>query len=333
MGFNLNGLSAYTEENQFDLMTAAVMGAKMFNNATVIPNVKGPSKLPMLSQQVLFQADSCGFNATGDTTITQRTLTPGKVKLNLEWCPKDLEAYYLRTQIAAGSHKEDIKPVEEVLMPYLMSLVANQIDIAIWKGRVTASGGGIGSTVPLGTGNNAFWDGLRFQIQDNTGGYADANNAAYGTALTALNTTTMVEAVFRLYQALADVAVDPSDDVAVFMGVDKYTALVRALTVGGSTFGAVLNAGVNGDVNSIATGSGLTFPGTGLRCIPVAGLNNVNAIYAAQKSNLFLGVDAESDFSNLETWYSKDDRKVKAAMEFKLGTQVAFPAQIAAIVI
>lgn len=332
MAFSLAGLTAYTEENQFALSTAAIFGAKMLQNATVIPNVKGPSKLPLLSQQVLFQSDSCGFNATGDTTITQRTLTPGKVKLNLEWCPKDLEAYYLRTQIAAGAHKEDIKPVEEVLFPYLMSLVAREVDIAIWKGRITASGGGIGSTVPMGTGNNAFWDGLRYQIQDNTGGYANANAAAYGTALTALNTTTMIEAIFRVYQALADVAVDPSSDVTVFMGVEKYTALVRALTVGGSTFGAVLNAGVNGSADQ-STGSGLTFPGTGLRCLPVAGLNSVDAIYGMQKSNTFIGVDAESDFNNLEVWYSKDDRKVKAAMEFKLGTQVAFPAQVAAIVL
>lgn len=332
MAFQLGGLTAYTNENQFELMTAAVFGAKMFQNATVIPNVKGPTKMPLLSQTVFFQEDSCGFNASGDTTITQRSMTPGKVKLNLEWCPKDLEAYYFREQIAAGAHKENLAPVEEVVTKYLMSLVSQAVDIAIWKGRITPSGGGIGSTVPMGTGNNAYWDGLRFQIQDNTGGYANANDAAYGTALTALNTTTMVEAVFRIYQALADVSVDPSTDVTVFMGVEKYTALVRALTVGGSTFGAVLNAGVNGSVDQ-STGSGLTFPGTGLKCLPVAGLNGVNAIYGIQKSNTFIGVDAESDFNSLEMWYSQDDRKVKAAMEFKLGTQVAFPAQVAAIVI
>lgn len=332
MAFNLAGLTAYTAENQFDLMTAAIFNAKMLQNATVIPNVKGPSKLPLLSQAVQFQSDSCGFNATGDTTITQRTLTPGKVKLNLEWCPKDLEAYWLRQEMAAGAHKENIQPIEQQVMNYLMGLVAVEVDKAIWKGRVTASGGGIGSTVPMGTGNNAFWDGLRFQIQDNTGGYANANDAAYGTALTALNTSTMIEAIFRIYQALADVAVDPSSDVTVFMGVEKYTALVRALTVGGSTFGAVLNAGVSGSADQSTT-SGLTFPGTGLRCLPVVGLNSVDAIYGMQKSNTFIGVDAESDFNNLEVWWSQDDRKLKAAMEFKLGTQVAYPAQVAAIVL
>lgn len=334
MGFSLSGLTAYTEENQFKLFTAALFGSKMLQNATVVPNIKGPSKLPILAQDIQFQADSCSFNATGATTITQRTLTPGKVMINLDWCPKDLEAYYFRQAIAAGSHKEDIKPIEETLMPFIMAKVAQEVDIAAWKGRITAAGGGVGSTVPMGFGNNGFWDGIRFQIQDSIGGgtYANANSATYGTALTALNQTTMIEAIFRIYSALTSVAVEPDGDTVVFMGVDKYAALVWALTAGGSTFGAALNAGVNGDA-TIATGNGLTFPGTGLKCLPVAGLNSVNAIYGIRKQNLFIGVDAESDFSTLEVWYSKDQRKVRLAMEFKMGTQVALPGEVAAIVL
>jgi hypothetical protein len=56
-------------------------------------------------------------------------------------------------------------------------------------------------------------------------------------------------------------------------------------------------------------------------------------VYAGSASQFFIGVDAESDFSSLEVWYSKDDGKVKAALEMKVGTQVAFPAEIAAIVL
>jgi hypothetical protein len=33
----------------------------------------------------------------------------------------------------------------------------------------------------------------------------------------------------------------------------------------------------------------------------------------------------------LETWYSQDDRVVKLAMEFKVGCQVAFPAEVITI--
>jgi hypothetical protein len=55
-------------------------------------------------------------------------------------------------------------------------------------------------------------------------------------------------------------------------------------------------------------------------------------LYAGRLSNFFIGVDAEGDFNSLETWYSQDDRVVKLAMEFKVGVQVAFPAEIITII-
>lgn len=333
MAFSLSGLTAYVNENQFALTTQAIFGGKMFENMTIQDNVKGPTKLPLLAQQIIFQTDSCGFAATGDTTITQRLMTPGKIKINMEWCPKDLEAYYFREQLAAGAHKEDIKPVEEIVMDYIKRLIAVEIDKAIWQARVTASGGGIGSTVGMGTGNNAFFDGLRFQIQDNTGGYTNANAAGYGTPITTLTTSNMIDATTRLYRALADVAVDPTADVTVFMGVEKYTMLVTNLINGGATYGSVLNQGLNGGDPAQSTASGLTMPGTGLRCIPVVGLNGIHSMYAAQKSNLFLGVDSEADFNNMEMWWSQDARKFRLSLEFKLGTQIAYANQIAAIVL
>jgi hypothetical protein len=69
-----------------------------------------------------------------------------------------------------------------------------------------------------------------------------------------------------------------------------------------------------------------------LKVIPVVGLNATNKLYAGRLSNFFIGVDAEGDFNSLETWYSQDDRVVKLAMEFKVGVQVAFPAEIITII-
>ena len=86
----------------------------------------------------------------------------------------------------------------------------------------------------------------------------------------------------------------------------------------------------NPDTDAI---EGIMFPGVNLKFIPVHGLTGTNKAYAGRASNMFIGVDAESDFDSLEVWYSKDDRKVKVAMEFKVGTQVAFPNEIAAIVL
>ncbi len=131
MSFNVDALTAYTAENQFELMTATVLGAKMMSLATVVPNIKGASKLPQLAQSVIFQDDACSFNASGSTTITQRTMTPGKVKINDSWCPKDLEPKYLSAEMAAGAHHENV--TTEYVCAAIMGEYTKQVarDIAV----------------------------------------------------------------------------------------------------------------------------------------------------------------------------------------------------------
>tara|TARA_R110000822_G_scaffold158970_4_gene298484 strand:- start:137 stop:1093 length:957 start_codon:yes stop_codon:yes gene_type:complete len=316
MSFSLSGLTDYTAENQFELMTATVLGAKMMSLATVVPNIKGPSKLPTLSQSVIFQDDACSFSASGSTTFTQRTLTPGKVKINDSWCPKDLEPKYLSQEMAAGAHHEAVTPdyVWQAIMNEYTKQIARDIDIAIWKGEDG-----------IGAGNNGHWDGYVTLLSSGT---TDADS---GNTITDLGDPTQAIAAQKLvYLAAAVAGLTEFDDFRVFVGYDDYAALVSGLMAAGLTYGTYLNGfgGANVDPNS---SDGLSFPGTGLRVIPVVGLNGTNKLYAGRLSNFFIGVDAEGDFNSLETWYSQDDRVVKLAMEFKVGVQVAFPAEIITI--
>ena len=317
MSFSLGGLVDYTAENQFELMTATVLGAKMMSLATVVPNIKGPSKLPTLSQTVIFQDDACSFQASGSTTFTQRTLTPGKVKINDSWCPKDLEPKYLSQEMAAGAHHEKVTPefVWQAIMAQYTKQIARDIDIAIWKGEDG-----------IGAGNNGHWDGFVKVLLTGT------TDADAGNTITDLGDATQAVAAQKLvYSAAAVAGLTEFDDFRVFVGYDDYAALVTGLMAAGLTYGTYLNGfgGANVDPNS---SDGLSFPGTGLRVIPVVGLNGTNKLYAARLSNMFIGVDAEGDFNSLETWYSQDDRVVKLAMEFKVGVQVAFPAEVITII-
>jgi hypothetical protein len=301
-------------------MAGTINKAKMMNLVEVMPGVKGPSKLPILTQSVFFQADGCSFDATGNTTFTQRTLTPGKVKINDEWCPKDLETRFFVTKMRAGSHSEEVQPAEvwAKIMEVYLAKVALEIDKNIWKGSLSAP-----------TSNNgSYWDGFITTIGS---GYINANLG--GTPLaTAFTVTNAQEMAFRLYNALATAGLTSKTDLVAFVGYDTYAVLVQALVVGGSTYGVQINSGVNGATDSDAS-EGLSFPGINLKFIPVDGLTGVKSVYAGSASNFYIGVDAESDFDSLEVWYSKDDRKVRVAMEFKVGTQVAFPNEIAAIVL
>ena len=320
MAFDVTGLVDFTNENQFDLMRATVLGAKMMDLTTVVPNIKGPSKLPQISSSVFFQTDGCSFNASGDTTFTQRTLTPGKVRVNSEWCDKDLEPKYLATQLTPGAMKDKVEPDEvwRMILDEYTSKIARDIDVAIWRGDTAG-----------GPSNNQFWDGY---IKLLTSGTIDANTG--GTPLGTLYTQAAArEAMERLYLSAATNGLADFADGIAYVGYDLYALLYSAMINGGSTNGMALNQAPSGNADPDDSGAGLIYPGMNMRIVPVNGLTGQEKTYFARKSNMFIGVDAEGDFENFETWYSQDDRKVKLAVEFKLGCQVAFPGEVVSIII
>ena len=87
MSFNVSALSNYTIENQDQLVSAAVLGAKtatlIKTQGNVMVGVKSAEKINIMDTDAVFQAGgTCGFNASGTTTFTQRTVTIGKIKVN-----------------------------------------------------------------------------------------------------------------------------------------------------------------------------------------------------------------------------------------------------------
>lgn len=72
----------------------------------------------------------------------------------------------------------------------------------------------------------------------------------------------------------------------------------------------------------------IVLPGTSIRVTAVNGLNGTNKIVAGKASNFYMGVDMEGDQERFDFWFSKDDRTFKLAIEFNLGTQIAFPDEV-----
>ena len=319
MAFDVSGLVAYVEEQRQQLQTATVAGAKMLQLVEVLDGVKGTEKLPQVANTIFFQSDSCGFNASGDSTFSQRSLTVGDVKVDLEWCPKDLEKKYFGAQMRAGAMYDSVEPdaVFQVILDDVMKKIARDVDIAVWQGNTSS-----------GTGNNQYWNGF---IAAMSGSGIDANSTSIydASALTAFNAASGQEIAYRLYTALAENNLTDHDDTIAFVGTDVYAAMQVSLIQGGSTYGTLINSGA-GDPN-VESMQGLTFPGTGMKFIPVVGLTGTDKVYAGRASNFFIGVDGLSDSESFDVWYSKDDKKVKFSTEFKVGCQIAFPNEVAKI--
>ena len=310
-------LSAYIDEQNFPMVTKALIGGRTASMLTPQLGVAGKTKINLMDVDVVMQDGSgCAWNADGNIDLSQREIDAKQVKINLEFCPKDLNAYYWRTQMPAGTHQEAL-PFEEQFANYLVEKVQNEIEKVIWNGDFAG-----------GSGNLAMFDGLLIPTASFTN--ANAVTGSFPTPLiTGLSISNILEAIERIYVETPSAAVAKSD-FKIFLGTDKFRTLAAALMNGNglSSAGGQLN-NYTSDFDPLR----LIFPGTNIEVVGVGGLEGFNAAYGMSMSNAFLGVDLDADSSKIESWYSQDDRKYRVAIEFTMGTQFAYPDQVGKVAI
>jgi hypothetical protein len=312
MALDLTGLTAYIDEQNFPMVTKALIGGRTASLLTPQLGVKGKTKINLMDVDVVMQDGSgCAWNASGNVDLTQREIDAKQVKINLEFCPKELNAYYWRTQMAAGTHQESL-PFEEQFANYLVEKVQNEIEKVIWNGDFAG-----------GSGNLAMFDGLIIP----SASFTDCNvsTGSFPTPLaTAITISNVLEAIERIYVETPSAAV-AKGDFKIFLGTDKFRVLAAALMNGNglSSAGGQLN-----NYTSSFDPLRLIFPGTNIEIVGVGGLEATNDIVGFSVANAFLGMDLSEDSSKIESWYSKDERMFRVAMEFTMGTQFAYPDQV-----
>jgi hypothetical protein len=316
MGFDVSALANYTKENEALLVTSSVLGAKtaalIKSAGNVMVGVKSSEKINIMETDAIFQAGgTCGFNASGSTTFTQRTVTPGKIKVNEALCPKDLEAKYLQKALPTGSMYDSI-PFEQEFADKKAKTIAAQLETALWQGD-TASG-----NVNL----NKF-DGL-VKLIGAASGVVAANASTFisGAPLSSITAANVISIFDGVYRAIpADVVA--ADDMTIFCGQD----LFRTYTI------ALKNSGSFNYQIDVKADSEFVLPGTTIKVIAVAGLNGTNKVYAMRLSNLFLGTDLLNEEEKFEIFYAKEADQVRFVSEFKMGVNIAFPDEVAAFVL
>jgi hypothetical protein len=319
MAFLVTGLTAYTEQNEQQLVSASLFEARtqqlILSEGNVLTGVKSSQTVNRMDTDVFFQDDSsCGFQSSGTTEFTQRTLTVGKIKVQETLCPKDLETVYLQKALPAGGNYDTIAFAAEYT-GRKAGKIAEALETAIW----TATGSGYGGTNGL---LNKF-KGIRQHIAD-AGTSVNANvTGFYGTGAPITGIDTMEKAqkaVLAVINALP-ASVKGKSDVRIFCGWDVYTLLIQKYVD--------LNLfHYNPGSTNNAADSEFLVPGTSYKVVPVHGLNATNDIYAMRMSNVFLGTDIEGEESRFEMWYSQDDRNVKYSTSLKIGVQLAFPDEV-----
>lgn len=314
MAFDVSSLANYTKQNAQELVVSAVLGAKtaqlIKTSGNVVPGIKSSQTINVMDTDAIFQDGSaCGWNASGSTAFSQRTLTVGKIKVQEALCQKTLETKYLQEALPAGGTYDSLVFAQQY-SDRKAQLIAKQLETSIWQG----------DTASANVNLNKF-DGFIKLIAAASASVIHANTATYyGTPLAAsagYTTSNILNVMDAVYKAIPAEIVS-KDDAVIVVGMDVFKLYTIALK----------NANLFAYNFDGKADSEFTLPGTTIKVIALQGLNGTNKIYSTDLSNLYLGTDLLNEEEQFSIFYAQEAMEMRFAADFKFGVQFAFPTQI-----
>jgi len=309
MALDLSALTNYVKENELQLTSAAIFSAKTASLIEALGNVqvgiKSAETINIMTTDAVFQAGgTCGFNSSGTTTITQRTITVGKIKVQESICPKAFEAKYTQKALREGSSYDYMAYAQEYSAQKVQRIGA-ALETAIWQGDTSSQTANLNKFNGFAT----IIDALGF------GGSGDPINGNTGS-LTTLTSSNVIAAVDGVFAALPAALLD-KDDVVIFCGNDTFREYILALRNANLFHYPVDAANME-----------LVIPGTNVKLIGVNGLNGTDKMFGISMSNMYLGTDLLNENERFELFFAKEADEMRFVVEFKLGVQVAFPDEV-----
>lgn len=313
MGFTVSSLTNYVDQNSKDLLVALQFEAETAAFANVLTGVKSSKALQLLANSPVPQDGStCGFNASGDSTFTQRNLATSAIKYQDSLCPRTLETKWTQIMLKKGQN------YDEGFGPEILRAILDDVTKQIRRRQETADWQG--DTAAL----SAFldrYDGLiKIIAAATTGGTA----TAVAGPVTTSNVRTIMANVVAKIGTVATLVGNP--DVKIFCGYD-IAELYRQKIFTDNLF----------HVNGQGGPKGMFAEGSVHEIVPVHGLDGLGSssgvaapfIFALDPDrNLWLGCDMEGEDEQAKVWYSEDDDLVKYSFRFRRGWQVAYPSEI-----
>jgi hypothetical protein len=316
MAYNVAGLEAYVKKEADSLVTASIFDAKtqqmIYSKGNVVTGIKTAQDLNIMDTDAVFQAGgTCGWNASGTTTLTSRRITVGQIKVQEALCPKSLNASHMQHALKAGSRQEEV-PFEKEFSERKAQKIAKQLEVALWQGDLAS-----------GNVNLNKFDGF-IKLVETAGTFINANLALYTTGAPITSATSITEANVRnvikgVVKAIPE-DLQGKEDLVFFCGYDVFTTYVAAL-IDANLFHYTAKEG------TVESGE-ITIPGTNYKLIAVHGLNTLRRIVGMRTSNMYLGTDMTGEEDKFDIFYAKEAAEVRFDAEWKLGVQVAFPGEV-----
>jgi hypothetical protein len=291
--------SSYNGELALPYINAAILSGDTLakNYVTLKEGVKYKAVLKKLSNAASLVQDGtvCDFGQAGDLNLDESVLIVSDLKTNLELCKSEFARDWEAAQTGRG-FINDVVPANfaDFLIGYAAAKVGETIEYTIWQGDT-------GGTY------DAF-DGFEKKLKAALGTGADITWT--GTGLTPLSASNVIANLNTVINALP-VALIGSPDTKLYM--NRATAQFYRQAVAAQGYLQMFSA---------ASDFNLQFNGYDIYVCP--GIS-AGTIIAAQASNLFVGVDANSDFAEVKvvdmTMTDASDN-VRMAMRYRVGVQV-----------
>lgn len=290
--------STYAGELALPYINAAILSGDTLAKGyvTLKEGVKYKAVLKKLSNAAsLVQAGTnCDFSQAGSLNLDESVLEVKDLKVNLELCKSE----FARDWEAAATGRgfiNDVVPSNfaDFLIGYAAAKVAENIEYTIWQGDTT-------------TGSYQSFDGFEKKLLTLTGG-ADITWPGGSTPLSAGNVITNMNSVINALPA----ALIGSPDTKLYVNRATAQYYRQAITALGYM-----------QMYQAADDFNLQFNGYDIYVCP--GISN-GTIIAAQPSNLFVGVDANSDFAEVKVVdmsLTDASDNVRMAMRFRTGVQI-----------
>ena len=313
MGFTVGSLTNYVNEQSKELLVALQFEAETASFANVQTGIKSSAALQLLANSPVPQdGSSCAFNASGDTTFTQRTLSTSAIKYQDTLCPRTLETKWTQIMLKKGQNNDDgfAPEILRAIMEDVMKQIKRRQETADWQGDTTA-----------GSAYLNRYDGLiKIIAAATTGGTATAVSGPVTTS----NVRTIVSNIVSKIGTISTLVGNPN--VKVFCGYD-FAELYRQKIFADNLY----------HVNGQGDQKGMMAEGSVHEIVPVHGLDGLLSssgaaapfVFALDPDrNLYLGVDMEGEDEQAKVWYSEDDDNVKYSFRFRRGWQIAYPSEI-----
>ena len=297
---NLTGLSTYVDQKSDELLTKAILGAKTLDVIDVMLDVKYKAPLNYLDSTVVFaDASTCGWDASGADVFTQRTIEVSPIKINKEWCARDMRKYWMNYQLLIDANRETL-PFEEKLVDENINAINKKLETAIWQ-------------------ESTLFTGLLGVIATDGSAGIKTYDASAGVDYT--------DVIDKAYAEITD-DMYARGEVTMFVSPTVYRGYIKEAN-------AVCCA--NRDMLDAAADS-ITYPGDSRVTIrPTEGLTGAEIsskdvyVVATWAKNLVFGTDVEGSENDYKVWYDDKDEMTRFKVLFNAGTQIKFPAEVITI--